>query len=250
MINVKAALHEALAADPYQDALAQLAGDRFGKKIAAAERAELTTAALKIGVKLAEKLLRDHSLEIETTQDLAPQADTEESFAADLEISREPQASTSGNNQKWQPLLDTAALAIRLGALVTEAEYPIAPEFTTIGYFETPNEIFINRYFARYDAQLAAAKMPLLRYDSWRSVVITHELFHYLDETQKVVPLQEYRLKLWKLGPYTHQTELPILREISAMAFAQRLTGWPFYPGRLSEMLLKLTQLDSDLPQN
>lgn len=248
MIDLKSEFQQALAADPYQDALAQLAADRFGRKIPAAKRAELTSTALQIGVELAEKLLQEYSSEKKAADDSAAKTDSKKQPDDNPEISHETEAAAGGSRPSRQRLQDPGVLAVRLGAVVTDSEYPIAPEFTTVGYFETPNEIFVNRYFARYDEQAEAAGMPLLRYVSWREVVIAHELFHYLDETKKAVPQQDYRLKLWQLGPYTHQTELSVLREISAMAFAQKLTDWPFYPGRLSAMLVKLTRNDVASP--
>lgn len=217
MMTLSERYRDALVADPRQDALNQLQADRFGSKIAADEQAGLVDQALALGSALAEQVLQE----------------TGEAQVANL---------LAENSEELVPNL--LAIADFYGAQVTEDEYPVAPEFTTIGYFETPNQLFVNRWFAQYDEEVQTAEMPLLAYEQWRPVALAHELFHYLDEMKKMVPPQDYRLSLWKLGPYTHKTELTILREIAAMSFAQHLTNWPFYPGRLTDMLMQLTELD------
>ena len=215
MMTLQDRYQKALVADLRQDALEQLAADRFGSKIPVEEQGELVDQALALGATLAEQVLQETSQWRETNSE----------------------AKDDGSDS----LLDIFAIADFYGAQVTEDEYPVAPEFTTIGYFETPNQLYVNRLFAQYDERVQEAEMPLLAYQQWRPVALAHELFHYLDETKKMVPPQDFRL--WKLGPYTHKTELTILRELAAMSFAQQLTKWPFYPGRLTAMLLALTEL-------
>lgn len=46
------------------------------------------------------------------------------------------------------------------------------------------------------------------------------------------------RIKLWKLGPYTHTSSLVCAGEIAGMAFAKRILNLSFSPNVLDVLLL------------
>ncbi|MGI6154538.1 MAG: hypothetical protein ACOYEB_01135 [Enterococcus lemanii] len=117
-------------------------------------------------------------------------------------------------------------------------ELPISEEFTSIGYFETPAKIGINQALKQNDTILNQFGLEWLTFDVWEEIVIAHELFHYFQSQEKENFLNKYKVSLWKLGFYTHQTKINTLSEIAAMVFAKEFLQLDFYPGYLHLFLI------------
>lgn len=63
------------------------------------------------------------------------------------------------------------------------------------------------------------------------SLLLAHELFHYVEETRKKeIFTRTHQIRLWSLGPLHNDSGIMILGEIAAMAFAQKLVGIPYAP--------------------
>ncbi|MHC5248599.1 hypothetical protein [Enterococcus sp. LJL90] len=119
---------------------------------------------------------------------------------------------------------------------VSFAELPISEKFISLGAFELPNQITINQSFQTKDAYFKKAGLPELLFENWQQVAIAHELFHFFAEPEELF-VKSYRLSLWSLGFYQHQTSIGSLEEIAAMVFAKELLQLNYYPYLLNLFL-------------
>lgn len=142
----------------------------------------------------------------------------------------------AGELKQKYPDMDVRKIAEALGLEVREKELPIDEQFVSVGYFEAPRLIVINRKMHEMDP-FYHEEYPWLAAYPWEDIAIAHEMFHYFQEQQAVDFVETYRVPLWKLGPYTHKTPIASLGEIAAMNFAEVLLTLDFYPGYL-EMFL------------
>lgn len=142
-------------------------------------------------------------------------------------------------------------IADELGIAIVFEELPVDEQFTSIGYFESPKKIAVNKQITT--ASFCDERFDWLKDDCWQEIVIAHELFHYFQEQERVSFVTEHRVPLWKLGPYTHTTQIASLAEIAAMSFAKSFLDLKIYPGYLDlfltaiyfpkEIASKLTEL-------
>lgn len=62
------------------------------------------------------------------------------------------------------------------------------------------------------------------------SMLISHELFHYFEESNKDIYTKTKKIELWKLGPIRYSSKLVALSEIAAMSFARELLHIGYNP--------------------
>lgn len=136
------------------------------------------------------------------------------------------------------PELAPSEIAKVFGVKVEYKEYTVHESFTSIGYFEIPNQIVVNQKLKEKDDYFKAQGLPEMRFGEWREIVIAHELFHYFQEQTPELFVNQYRVELWKLGPYHHQSSFSLLGELAGMAFAKSLLALDFYPGVIEWYLL------------
>lgn len=136
------------------------------------------------------------------------------------------------------PELLPSEIAELFGVNVMYKEYTIHESFTSIGYFEIPNQIVVNRKLEEKDDYFKEQGLPEMQFNVWKEIVIAHELFHYIQEQTPELFVNQYRVELWKLGPYHHQSSFSLLGELAGMAFAQALLALDFYPGQIEWYLL------------
>lgn len=77
----------------------------------------------------------------------------------------------------------------------------------------------------------------LLNADKVSEIILAHELFHYFEDVYPDMYTNTKAIKLWKLGPYTHTSNLICPGEIAAMAFAKRLLGLNFNSSAINYVL-------------
>lgn len=136
------------------------------------------------------------------------------------------------------PNMCPSEIAEVFGVKVSYKEYTIHESFTSIGYFEIPNQIVVNQKLKEKDAYFKEQGLPEMRFERWKEIVIAHELFHYIQELTPELFVNQYRVELWKLGPYHHQSSFSLLGELAGMAFAKALLDLAFYPGVIEWYLL------------
>ncbi|WP_321386720.1 hypothetical protein [uncultured Enterococcus sp.] len=136
------------------------------------------------------------------------------------------------------PELLPSEIAELFGVDVLYKEYTIHESFTSIGYFEIPNQIVVNKKLKEKDSYFKEQGLPEMQFKNWKEIVIAHELFHYIQEQTPELFVNQYRIELWKLGPYHHQSSFSLLGELAGMAFAKSLLSLDFYPGMIEWYLL------------
>jgi hypothetical protein len=62
------------------------------------------------------------------------------------------------------------------------------------------------------------------------SVLLAHELFHFIEENNKEIYTNNTKIVLWKIGSYQYKSRLVALGEIAAMAFAKELLSLHYNP--------------------
>ncbi len=136
------------------------------------------------------------------------------------------------------PSLSLAEMIGKLGIELSFSEMTVDKMFASVGYFESPNKIIINSKIHEQESFFENNELSWLKYSEWKNIVIAHELFHYFQEQDKTLFINNYKLPLWRIGPYQHKTKLGSLSEIAATAFAKKLLSLTFYPGFLEYLIL------------
>ncbi len=70
------------------------------------------------------------------------------------------------------------------------------------------------------------------------SILVAHELYHFLEEHDKAIYTKTKKVMLWKLGFIEYQSRLIALSEIAAMAFAKELLQLPYNPYLLDIVMI------------
>lgn len=70
----------------------------------------------------------------------------------------------------------------------------------------------------------------ILEHVDIQSMLIAHEMYHYLEEQDETIYTRTEKIQLWKVGPLKNQSKLMAIGEIAAMAFARELLGITYSP--------------------
>lgn len=130
--------------------------------------------------------------------------------------------------------------AIHCGVSPCELPLESADSCVVFARFRQPNEITIYTDNAvRTDAIFDAAGLRgIAGHFETKHVLLAHEIYHFLENTNPDIYTLQKHLTLWKLGPYAHKSSIRSLGEIGAMAFAKELCGLSFNPYVLDVMML------------
>lgn len=69
-------------------------------------------------------------------------------------------------------------------------------------------------------------------------VLISHELYHFLEFTREDVYSAQQKIKVWQIGPFKNVSRIKCLGEIGAMSFARELLGLTYSPNIFNVMML------------
>jgi len=69
-------------------------------------------------------------------------------------------------------------------------------------------------------------------------VLISHELYHFLEFTREDVYSAQQKMKVWQIGPFKNVSRIKCLGEIGAMSFARELLGLTYSPNIFNVMML------------
>ncbi|MDR2976595.1 MAG: hypothetical protein LBV19_04720 [Streptococcaceae bacterium] len=112
-------------------------------------------------------------------------------------------------------------------------------DFTSIGSFELPNHILINQGLVKKQGTFfQESEINFLTFDYWKEIVLAHEFFHYLQEKDKGMFVNNYQVSVWGKVPFGPKSKLEVLSEIAANAFAQELLELIDYPGLIDMILV------------
>lgn len=137
-------------------------------------------------------------------------------------------------------------LADKLGLTVTGSNKEMDGFAPTFAQFVLPNKITL---FTRYSQAAQDA------YDSFgentlgmvqvENTLISHEIFHYLEEQQKdSIYTKTEKIQLWK-KPFARFSTVASLGEIAGMAFAQEYLGLSFFPYVMDILLMYSLNIDA-----
>lgn len=135
--------------------------------------------------------------------------------------------------------IDISLLAKRLGIIVRTEKDQNVMDYICFGTYEEPGIITL------YEDNIKKGETLISKYQisglqgiNLMQIILAHEIFHYVEAKIPDLYINNYRIKLWKLGPYTHKSELICMGEIASMAFARRLLNLRFCPNILDVLLL------------
>ena len=135
--------------------------------------------------------------------------------------------------------LDLIKLCEHLGIQVREDYNSNVEDLIYFGTYEYPGivTIYMDNIQKGIDI-IEAQNLVELTKENLRDIVLAHEIFHHIESKNHDLFVNTYRIKLWKLGPYTHRSPLLCTGEIAGMAFARRLLKLQFCPNVLDIILL------------
>ena len=105
--------------------------------------------------------------------------------------------------------------------------------------FVQPDEITIfTDCIAKAQRIYKVCGCPLLEAEKLTSVLLSHELFHAVEERyEKEIYTRTEKVELWR-RPFSNRSSIICLSEIAAMAFAAQMTGIEVSPYMLDVLLV------------
>lgn len=130
-------------------------------------------------------------------------------------------------------------LAGKMGMKVKMPRTPVGGELVLFAQFVQPDEITIFMdCIDRAAALRQESGCPLLERDLLMDILLSHELFHAVEEQHSgEIYTRTEKVELWR-KPFSNRSEIACLSEIAAMAFAARLTGITVSPYMLDVLLV------------
>jgi len=124
-------------------------------------------------------------------------------------------------------------IAEKMGLVV---DYPLMPQDSgrvLFAEFREPNEVNVfmdavnksSELMDEPDVRKALGDLHI------PSLLIAHELFHYIEQQQKnEIWTKTFKYEIWKVGPFRNRSTISVLSEIAAMGFSKRLIDLPYSP--------------------
>ncbi|MFL0266748.1 hypothetical protein [Candidatus Clostridium radicumherbarum] len=130
--------------------------------------------------------------------------------------------------------------ADKLGLSVSEIEERNSNDYILFAKFNAPNKISICRNNVKIAKEMVEReKISTLIDDvNIEDVLISHEMFHFLEGQDKNIYTKNEKIKLWSIGPIKYHSGVVALGEIAAMSFAKELLKLNYYPNLFDILLL------------
>ena len=134
-------------------------------------------------------------------------------------------------------------IAAYYGLHVTSASLPMTDRRVLFASYTPPDDIVILREpLEKYSAMLAglraedSARLPTEA--EVRSVLLGHELFHYVEEQHsEEIYTRTEKIRLWKILGLENNSAIRALGEIASMAFSKELNRIAYFPFILDVLL-------------
>ena len=163
----------------------------------------------------------------------------EEVIEKSLECGYEEADKILNKFKKTSENLDIFQLAKELGITIKIQEARNALEYIYFGTYEEPGIVTLYKDNIKKGEELVSKyEIQGFQGANLMEVILAHEIFHFIESKNKDLFVNTFRLKLWKLGPYTHTSGLICTGEIAGMAFARKLLNLEFCPNVLDVLLL------------
>ncbi len=135
--------------------------------------------------------------------------------------------------------IDVFLLAKELGLTVKVEKTQNALDYIYFGTYEEPGIVTLYEDNIKKGEELVSNyKIQELHGRNLMDIILAHEIFHFIEAKDNELFVNTFRIKLWKLGPYTHTSGLICTGEIAGMAFARKLLNLKFCPNLLDVLLL------------
>ena len=129
---------------------------------------------------------------------------------------------------------DPTELAKKMGMLVEYPEMPKSAARVLFAEYKAPNHMYLYMDAvrkARTTLIEPGVKAVLTAKLDIGSLLLAHELFHYVEETnKKEIFTRTEKVELWAPKPLHNRSTIGCLGEIAAMEFARTLTDLPYSP--------------------
>lgn len=112
--------------------------------------------------------------------------------------------------------------------------------FSMFACFEEPNTITVFRDNADTTDKLIDENglRDVVGNTKTVDVLISHELYHFLEFSRDDVYSTQQKMKVWQVGPFKNISRIKCLGEIGAMSFSRELLGLPYSPNIFNVMML------------
>ena len=201
----------------------------------ALENGDVIRKQIKGLMKIGQRNFAHYQINRDPIRGKIPEGMIEEIIVKSIECGKE-EAEKLRNKYGDLPIQD---IAKNLGLKVEYRDRQDAMDFVYFGLFETPNNIII------YEGNIGEATSLLkeLRIDyfkvDFRDIVLAHEIFHFIEENDKDLYTNSFKIDLWSLGKlYTHRSRLLSTGEIAGMSFSKTLLNLDFDPNILDYIFL------------
>lgn len=77
----------------------------------------------------------------------------------------------------------------------------------------------------------------LMTAEQIESLILGHEIFHYLEEEEEGIYTRSEKIVLWRLLGYENKSTVRALSEIGGMYFSKKINGFPYSPFALDILL-------------
>lgn len=135
--------------------------------------------------------------------------------------------------------ISTLELADNLSLKVTEKPKNNSLEYVYFGTYQPPSQITIYKENISQGTELVRSlELTDFQNVDFEEIILAHEIFHYFEENNSELFINQYEIKLWSLLSYTRRSKLISPSEIAAMAFAKAWLELDFSVNILDFILL------------
>lgn len=130
--------------------------------------------------------------------------------------------------------------AALLGATISDIENGDSTDYILFAKFNSPDKIAVSSANVKKAEDMTEKEelRELIDNVSIEDVLLAHEMFHLIEDSDKEIYTRITKIKLWNLGPFKYHSGIITLGEIAAMAFAKELLKLSFYPNIFDVLLL------------
>lgn len=137
----------------------------------------------------------------------------------------------------YKEVLEYAEL---LGLKITEKDSEGTESYIVFANFNYPDRITIYMKNVEHMGKVIADENlgDLLENVDIKSMLLAHEMFHYMEGQDKDIFTQREKIELWKLGPFNNKSKIIAIGEIAAMSFAKELLNISYNPYIFDTLML------------
>lgn len=177
-MDTKKVVEELFKLNDYNFAMYQVYSDPIYRKIPVNDIDFIINKSIKCGQKEADKILLAYKIQDYKTQD---------------------------NKSR----LDIYRLIRDLYIKIKEEPGDNSIDLIYFASFEEPSSITLYLNPIYYGEELVEKyKIKELLDIKLKEIILAHEIFHYIEANNKYLFVNQYNVKLWRLGPYTHKSHL------------------------------------------